>query len=42
MKYITVKNRLRVMNIIKNHLCNRMRDQWINDYSITYIENDIF
>jgi len=30
------------MNVIKNSLCNQMRDQWMNDYLVTYIENDIF
>ena len=31
-----------VMNIIKNWLHNRMRDQWINDCLVTYIDKDIF
>ena len=30
------------MNIIKNRLRNRIGDQWINDYLVTYIEKDIF
>ena len=30
-----------VMNIIKNWLHNRMRDQWINDCLVTYIDKDI-
>ena len=31
-----------VMNIIKNWLHNRMRDQWINDCLVTYVDKDIF
>ena len=31
-----------VMNIIKNWLHNRMRDQWINDCLVTYIDKYIF
>jgi hypothetical protein len=30
------------MNIVKNHLLNRMRDQQMNDCLITYIKKDIF
>jgi hypothetical protein len=30
------------MNIVKNRLRNRIGDQWMNDYLITYIEKDIF
>ena len=30
------------MNIIKNWLCNRIGDQWINNCLVTYIEKDIF
>ena len=30
------------MNIIKNRLRNRIGDQWMNDYLVTYIEKDIF
>ena len=30
------------INIIKNWLHNRMGDQWINDYLVTYIDKDIF
>lgn len=26
----------------KNHLCNRMRDYWINDYLVTYIKQNKF
>jgi hypothetical protein len=30
------------MNIVKNRLCNRMRDKWMNNCLVTYVENDIF
>ena len=30
------------MNIVKNRLRNRMRDQWMNDHLLVYIEKDIF
>jgi hypothetical protein len=30
------------MNIVKNCLHNQMGDQWMNEYLIIYIENDIF
>lgn len=30
------------MNIVKNHLQNRMGDEWMNDSLVTYIEKDIF
>ena len=30
------------MNIIKNRLRNRIGDQWMNDYLVTYIKKDIF
>ena len=29
------------MKYIKNELRNRMRDQWMNDYSIVYIERNV-
>ena len=38
----TVEKAFSVMNIVKNRLHNRMRDQWMNDCLITYIEKDIF
>ena len=38
----TVKRAFSAMNIVKNRLLNRMGDQWINDFLITYIEKDIF
>ena len=30
------------MNIIKTSLHNRMGDEWMNDFLVTYIERDIF
>ena len=41
-KTISVERVFSIMNIVKSRLHNRMRDQWINDYLITYIEFDIF
>ena len=38
----TVKRVFLAMNIIKNRLRNRIGDQWMNDYLVTYIEKDIF
>ena len=38
----TVKIMFSAINIIKNWLHNRMRDQWINDCLVTYIDKDIF
>ena len=29
------------MKYIKNELCNRMGDQWMNDCLIVYIERDV-
>jgi hypothetical protein len=37
-----VEKTFSAMNIVKNRLRNRMGDQWMNDYLVTYIENDIF
>ena len=39
---VTVERKFSVMNIIKNWSHNRMRDQWINDCLVTYIDKDIF
>ena len=39
---ITVERAFSVINIIKNRLCNRIGDQWMNDCLVTYIEKDIF
>ena len=38
----TVERAFSTMNIIKNRLCNQIRDQWMNDCLVTYIEKDIF
>ena len=38
----TVKIAFSVMNIIKNRLHNRIGDQWMNDYLVTYIKKDKF
>ena len=38
----TVKRAFSAINIIKNRLCNRIGDQWMNDCLVTYIEKDIF
>ena len=37
-----VERAFSVMNIIKNRLRNQIRDQWINDCLVTFIEKDIF
>ena len=38
----TVERAFSTMNIIKNRLCNKIGDQWMNDCLVTYIEKDIF
>jgi hypothetical protein len=38
----TVERAFLAMTIVKNHLRNRMGDQWMNDYLIPNIEKDIF
>ena len=38
----TVERDFSVMNIIKNRLRNRIGDQWMNDYLVTYINKYIF
>ena len=38
----TVERKFSTMNIIKSWLHNQMRDQWINDCLVTYIDKDIF
>jgi hypothetical protein len=30
------------MNMATNHLCKRMRDRWMDDCVVTYVESDIF
>jgi hypothetical protein len=37
----TVKRVFSAMNIVKNHLRNRMKDQWMNDCLTPYIEKNI-
>ncbi|PKU62611.1 hypothetical protein MA16_Dca029164 [Dendrobium catenatum] len=37
----TVERAFSAMNIIKNRLRNRMRDSWMNDCLLTYVEKDI-
>ena len=34
----TIEKRFSAMKYIKNELCNRMGDQWMNDCLIVYIE----
>ena len=38
----TVERKFSTMYIIKSWLHNQMRDQWINDCLVTYIDKDIF
>ena len=38
----TVERAFSAINIIKNRLCNRIGDQWMNDCLVTYIEKDIY
>ncbi|KAL0545830.1 hypothetical protein IC582_015726 [Cucumis melo] len=37
----TIERTFSVMNIVKTRLRNRMRDQWMNDCFIAYIEKDL-
>ena len=37
----TVERSFSTMKYIKNELCNRMGDQWMNDCLIVYIERDV-
>ena len=36
-----VERSFSAMKYIKNELCNRMGDQWMNDCLILYIERDV-
>ena len=36
-----VERSFSAMKYIKNELCNRMGDQWMNDCLIVYIEKDV-
>ena len=38
----TIESAFSVMNFVKNHLGNRMGDQWFNDSLVVYIEKYIF
>ena len=37
----TVERSFSTMKYIKNELCNRMRDQWMNDCLVVYIKEDV-
>ena len=37
----TIERSFSTMKYIKNELCNRMRDQWMNDCLIVYIEREV-
>ena len=37
----SVERSFSAMNIIKNKLRNRIGDDWLNDYMVTYIEKDV-
>ena len=37
----TVERSFSAIKYIKNELCNRMGDRWMNDYLIVYIEKDV-
>ena len=37
----TIERSFSAMKYIKNELCNRMGDQWMNDCLIVYIERDV-
>jgi hypothetical protein len=39
---MNIERTFSVMNIVKNRLNNRMRDQLMNNCLITYIKNNIF
>ena len=38
----TMERAFSAMKIVKNRLCNRMGDAWMNDCLVTYIEKDVF
>ena len=38
----TVERSFTAINFMKNQMCNRMGDEFLNDCLVTYIENDIF
>ena len=37
----TVERSFSTMKYTKNELCNRMGDQWMNDYLVVYIKRDV-
>ena len=37
----TVKRKFSAIKYIKNELCNRMGDQWMNDCLFVYIKRDV-
>ena len=37
----TVERSFSAMKYVKNELCNRMGDQWMNDCLVVYIEKDV-
>jgi len=37
-----VKRSLSAMKYVKNGLCNQIRDEFLNDCLVTYMESDIF
>ena len=37
----TVERSFSAMKYIKNEMCNRMGDQWMNDCLVVYIEKDV-
>jgi len=39
---VTVEIVFSIMHIVKSRLRNRMRDKWMNDNLVVYIEKDIF
>ena len=38
----SVERSFSAMDIVKNRLRNRMKDDWMNDNLVTYIEKDVF
>ena len=38
----TVKRAFSAMKYVKIMLCNQMRDQWMNDWLVTYIKKNVF
>ena len=38
---VIIERSFSTMKYIKNELCNRMRDQWMNDFLIVYIEKNV-